>query len=228
MTLEKLIIKHETMKPLSFDGKITALFNPTQLSYSQSIGWMRTSSAKPVTGVPLGRLEYRPGEPETFTIDLFFDTYEGDPAASFGTLSVPTRPASVLPYTKQVTALAAVNRELHRPPACQLQWGKTLLFAGVLRDLKRDFLLFLDDGTPVRATMKCTFVDFQANPGTATENHSSDVAKKYTVRPGDTLTWIAAQLYGDQSQWRRIAEANEIDDPRNLKPGRVLAIPKIG
>lgn len=50
--------------------------------------------------------------------------------------------------------------------------------------------------------------------------------KHYTVRKGDTLSKIASKYYGNSKKWKQIANANNIRDPKNLKVGRVLTIPK--
>jgi LysM repeat protein len=49
----------------------------------------------------------------------------------------------------------------------------------------------------------------------------------YKVQPGDTLSVIARQLYGQASLWRIIFEANQdiLSDPSRLSPGQVLKIP---
>jgi nucleoid-associated protein YgaU len=47
----------------------------------------------------------------------------------------------------------------------------------------------------------------------------------YVVEEGDTLTKIASQFLGSESEWRRIAEANGIDDPAQLRAGQRLSIP---
>jgi nucleoid-associated protein YgaU len=44
---------------------------------------------------------------------------------------------------------------------------------------------------------------------------------------GETLTRVAAQELGDPAQWRRIADANGIDDPLAVAPGTVLEVPPI-
>lgn len=51
----------------------------------------------------------------------------------------------------------------------------------------------------------------------------------YTVRKGDTLQNIARQKLGDSSRWREIHKLNKkkVRDPRKLKVGTVLKIPKI-
>ena len=47
-----------------------------------------------------------------------------------------------------------------------------------------------------------------------------------TVSKGDTLHKLAAQLFGDSSDWKELGKKNDIADPnRKLTPGRVLRIP---
>ena len=45
------------------------------------------------------------------------------------------------------------------------------------------------------------------------------------VQLGDTIDQIATEEMGEPSDWRRLAEANNLDDPRRLRPGQVLLIP---
>jgi nucleoid-associated protein YgaU len=47
------------------------------------------------------------------------------------------------------------------------------------------------------------------------------------AQQGDTLWSIAAAEYGDARQWRPIAEANQITNPRELKPGQTLIVPSV-
>jgi nucleoid-associated protein YgaU len=53
------------------------------------------------------------------------------------------------------------------------------------------------------------------------------VAKTRQVRHNDTLHSIAAEEYRDPALWRHIARANGIVNPRDLKPGTVLTIPRL-
>ncbi|MFB0563334.1 MAG: LysM peptidoglycan-binding domain-containing protein [Candidatus Lokiarchaeia archaeon] len=53
------------------------------------------------------------------------------------------------------------------------------------------------------------------------------MTKIVVVKSGDTLKRIAAKVYGDPNQWRRIAKANNIVNPRKLKPGTELVIPPL-
>ena len=47
------------------------------------------------------------------------------------------------------------------------------------------------------------------------------------LEAGQYLDTVADELYGDHGQWRAIANANGIDDPLALDPGRVLMIPEL-
>ena len=52
-------------------------------------------------------------------------------------------------------------------------------------------------------------------------------AQTYTVIAGETLSSIAATLWQEPRLWRRVAEANAIDNPRLIQPGQVLVVPAI-
>ena len=54
-----------------------------------------------------------------------------------------------------------------------------------------------------------------------------DARRTYRVQRGDSLSSIAAEMYRDASQWRKIHEANRdtLGDSYDLKAGQVLVIP---
>ena len=47
----------------------------------------------------------------------------------------------------------------------------------------------------------------------------------YTVRPGDNLSKISKQFYGDANKYMTIAKANNLQDPDKIKVGQELIIP---
>lgn len=243
--LEMLKISHETTKKDIFDGTIEVLFNPNQLRHDSRAEWaVNPTAGQSIAGgyVPM---EFRSTPPSTMTIDLFLDTYEGDRTREDGGLLdglraslVPDNPfeagqpngTNVTIHTAKVENLTRVQPELHRPPICNLQWGKSKLFCGVLTQLRQDLTFFLPDGTPVRATLSCTFTSHLSFVKAAekVQVRSADVAKQRVVRRGDTLSSIAGEKYNDPRRWREIAKENNIDNPRALLPGQVLVIPKLG
>lgn len=56
---------------------------------------------------------------------------------------------------------------------------------------------------------------------------STDTARTYTVKSGDSLSKIAKREYGDAGKWNAIFEANrdKIKNPDLIHPGQVLNIP---
>ena len=51
------------------------------------------------------------------------------------------------------------------------------------------------------------------------------VDQTYTVQPGDTLSKISKQYYGDANKYPKIARANNLEDPDKIKVGQRLVIP---
>jgi nucleoid-associated protein YgaU len=64
--------------------------------------------------------------------------------------------------------------------------------------------------------------------GAPTPDQPAPGQRTYTVRPGDNLSRIAKEVYGDASRWKDIYEANKSligANPDLIKPGQVLTIP---
>ncbi len=217
MTLAKLEIHVET-SPGQFGEVLEALFNPNQITVQKATTWR----LKPIAESDTGNSQFLHGEPATLTMELFFDTYE--------------RGEDVRRHTGAIFALTTVQEhgELHRPPLCRLEWGEfsisdTFQCEWVLQSLNQRFTLFLPGGTPVRASLTCTFRQWRSDEYEAKllKKESVDRAKTRVVRRGDTLSSIAADEYSDPALWRPIADANGIVNPRTLPVGRVLAIPAL-
>lgn len=238
--LQKLRITHNGQDGKK-NGPIEALFNPHEISRSRAVSWEQKKAASQGGGWTWSDMEqeFLAVNPETLSIELFFDTYESRSQASdwksVASFVQPLNPfqtsdaTDVTKLTRRVAKLAEVDKELHHPPICRLSWGAfTDIFTGVLTQLDQRFTLFLADGTPVRATLSCSFVESPTRADVrARELNSADVVKTRTVRRNDTVHSLAAEEYRDPSLWRHIASANGIVNPRDLKPGTVLTIPKL-
>jgi len=217
MALEKLTMRVETA-PGQFKKTIVALFNPNQISIEKSAQWL----TKPKAEHDTPESQFTHGDPASLSLDLFFDTYESQ--------------KDVRDYTREIFKLTTIqgHGNLHRPPLCQLEWGRfniseTFDCQWVLTRLNQRFTLFLSDGTPVRATLGCSFRQYREDEAEdkLLKKESVDVAKTRIVQAGDTLSSIAGEEYNDPAQWRPIARENSIINPGSLPPGTVLRIPAL-
>ena len=227
--LKKLTIKYEKYWEDDFLGSIEAMFNPSELQISSSLDW-KTKGGEAVGEETMLKQQFQSRKPRTVSVDLFFDSYEQRGLDLFAAVPsinpFPTPDATdVRDHTNPLLALVAINEEFHRPPKCKLEWGEfDEIFTGVLTSLNQKFTMFMPSGMPVRATVSCSFVEAEM---AELELHSADITKTYQVMPKDTLHSIAVLQYGDASQWRRIARANQIVNPRLLTPGMRLIIPTL-
>jgi nucleoid-associated protein YgaU len=62
---------------------------------------------------------------------------------------------------------------------------------------------------------------------TAPGKDSTASGRTYVVAPGDSLSKIAKQVYGNTDDWRKIYDANRdtIKDPDLIYPGQTLRLP---
>jgi nucleoid-associated protein YgaU len=67
-----------------------------------------------------------------------------------------------------------------------------------------------------------------AAAGAASAGGSSSGARTYTVQPGDSLSKISRQFYGDANKYMKIFEANKdkLSDPDKVRAGMDLVIPQ--
>lgn len=207
--LVKARIEMETIPP-EVERPIEVLFNPTQ--YQLDRGAQVASMATLGMNKPVP--QHAHGDARTLTVDLFFDTYES---------GVP-----VTDVTDRIYGLMDVTTR-GRPRWCVFAWG-TFRFPCLVERVGGRFTLFLPDGTPVRATLSVTLREHHPEDEQARESPTAggDHARTHTVRSGDSLAGISNEWYGVPTDWRTIAQANEIDHPLRLSPGVPLTVPPRG
>ena len=124
---------------------------------------------------------------------------------------------------------------MHRPPICRLVWGGehsieqfqgAVLFQGVLQQVTKTFTHFTAQGMPVRATLNCTFIEWE-DPEQQQKRLNPIDDPIRIVKQGETLSSIATEEYGEPNLWRVIADANQLNNPRKLLPGKQLTVPPL-
>lgn len=200
---------------------ITVLFNPTEYSFERSNSYKAT----PVPGLSSPLLQFVNGESDHLSMDLFLDDYT-DPR---GPTSLQQKESE--PVTKRLTAISKlleIDRDLHAPPPVRFNWGP-MEFAAVIEKLGRKVTMFHPDGTPARATLSVSFKEYRTlrQQLETPRRESADKTKRRVVVGRESLWWIAANEYDNASEWPRIADANDLDDPREIEAGDWLTLPPI-
>ena len=81
-------------------------------------------------------------------------------------------------------------------------------------------------GVPIWAEVDLTLVEYIAGlPGQNPTSGSVPGRRRHTVMEGESVVGIAQQNYGSPNAWRAVAEANRLDDPLRVKPGKRLSLP---
>ena len=210
-----------TIKNLDTQDTIKCLFNPTEYTVAKTNPW----NSKSVIGKNVPELEFTGGGAKILTMELFFDVHEEK-----GSGDVRNHIDKLWKLT--LISDKTKNRETDRgrPPLCLFQWGPHWYFTAVVTSLSVRYTLFHQDGTPVRAIANITFQeaeDDDKQKGTNPTSYAEPGRRRREVRPHDTLPLIAYEEYGDPNQWRAIAQENHLDDPNDLHPGDILAIPPL-
>jgi hypothetical protein len=205
MALEKAMISN-----LDTGEDITVLFNPKEYVIKKKTPWSEVD----IAGLDSPPVQFVMGGRKSLNMELFFDTSE--------------EKTDVRAYTSKIENLMMVNAQEHRPPTLRFSWGN-FSFDCVLEDLAQRFTLFKNDGTPLRAILKVVFKEFStaATQLSNTRRESADHTKRMVVREGESIASLAAREYHDPGKWRVIAQANQIEDPENIKPGTIVELPPL-
>jgi hypothetical protein len=188
-------------------------FNPTEYTVSKKTNFSEAA----IPGLDSPVIQFNRGDAANLSVELMLDSYTYGEVGDVRHL-----------YLDKLRTFLLVDGDLHAPPPCKVVWG-SLEFVGLLESMSQRFVLFLDDGTPVRARVSLSFREYQPVEMqlAATPRASPDRRKIHTMKRDETLWQLAYEAYGDPENWRLIAEANGISNPRLCQPGRQLVIPAL-
>lgn len=218
MALAKLTINPEVGQP------IQAMYNPEKYSISKSVHYAEIT----IPGLDSPVVQFIRGQSEKLTLELFFDTTD------FGMVEFVR---DVRQQTEKVYRLLKIDPETHAPPRVTIVWGDSNRITSydspippllVVESVNQDFTLFSPRGIPLRARLNVTFREAWnvSDQLAAIRPHSADRTKVRRVVRGETLSHVAGAEYNDPGEWRPIAEANGVDNPRLIAPGTTLVIPR--
>ncbi len=190
------------------------MFNPYEYTISKTNNW--TDKQPSGRNVPL--VSFGQGGAQTLTLTLYFDSQ--------------LKKTDVRTYTKPLWSMMMIDQTKKNPvsnkgepPTVAFEWGN-LYFKSVITSMSEKFTLFTDEGIPLRCTVQITLRQYEdaeeVAPQTGTQASTAPPVTNTQVREGDRMDHIAANNGGNPSDYRQIAENNNIDNPMRIPPGTVL------
>ncbi|MFV0402299.1 MAG: hypothetical protein ACK5LX_17010 [Oscillospiraceae bacterium] len=246
--LEKAVIY---VKNNGKKGKINVQFNPTEYRIKNFVRLAEQAAVGGDSDIEEQQAVY--GLPSELKLTLHFDSYTpltGDDLAlgqqlktnklqalkSMGTtalngvIDTADPDESVNVVCESFADLIRYNPKVHQPPTLIFIWGDYLEFEGKMASCGVRYTMFSRSGIPVRAKMDIVIKGedrskLQKNKQKPFE--SPDRTKERLLSYGDQLWMLAEEEYGDPAQWKVIAQANGILNPRRLHGAIRLKVPSI-
>lgn len=205
---------------------ISVQFNPESLKVAYSNksagGDQRGGSAVQFVGSGTTKL----------SLDLWFDVNAPEPDRA---LRDGAAVDDVRLLTEQVVAFIqprpSEEDDKFIPPGMRFLWG-SFLFDGVVDSINESLDFFSEQGKPLRARVSVALskqqIQFQFAPPSGQGTGESPATEPQTpVRDGDSVQQAAARE-GRQDEWQDIANANDVENPRNLPAGQPLDLRRPG
>ena len=189
--------------------RITVMYNPEEFRLEQGNNFAEVG----IPGLNSPPVQYVRGRARVLSMDLFFDTFETG--------------EDIRRYTGAIVGLLDKLDETQAPPILLFSMGQ-FQFQCVLVEAGQRFTMFLRDGTPVRSTLAVKFQEYVRVEVQIQQGLFIGPPVLQTITQGQTLSQLAATSLGDPGRWREIAEANQIDDPFHIPPGKALIVPPGG
>ena len=112
------------------------------------------------------------------------------------------------------------------PPGIRFLWG-SFLFEGIMESMNESLEYFSEEGRPLRASVSVSLVKQDVavqirdleQPGSGDARPGTRPMER--ARAGESVQDVASRQ-GRPDAWPRIAEANDVDNPRRLAPGTPL------
>lgn len=214
-------LQHATLKNVSKPAQaaIAVQFNPTEYGIDRGSSYAEL----PVPGLRTPLLQFVRGEAQTLSLELFLDGSE-----QRGSGSLLASDKTVHERLKQLRQFVEIDRALHAPPVCHFHWQE-VNFYGVVTSFKEKYTLFDETGKILRARITLSLKSYEGVDEQLRDlkKESPDRTRVRVVREGETLSAIAAEVYGDPSLWRVLAEANAVERPRFVPAGTALYVPAL-
>lgn len=204
-------------------------YNPTELSFDKNVQLAEVN----IPGLDAPLQQFVRGQAEKLSLELFFDTTDG--GMGVGAESVTAK-------TDRIYQLVKVESDTHAPPIVTFSWNHAFpgdnlrygsgnqmrnSFKGVVESVRQKFTLFSPEGVPLRATVNLVLREYRTLEEQLNQLklNSPDRTHHHVLVEGESLSGVAASYWSRPDEWRRIADENDIEDPRRLFAGAFLTLP---
>jgi Contractile injection system tube protein len=204
-------------KPGDFMHDIEFQFNPKELSLSKNAKWGRDAQRNAKKSAPP---QFNGSDPCKLTLEMFLD--------ATGTMS-----DTVVKTVERLFACCVPTDESRKdtkgsPPWVIFSWGSMVGFPAYVSSVTAKYTLFTPAGLPVRAVCTVNLEEISGEQSGQNPTSGALAARdSHVLVAGESLRALAFRAYGDAELWRVIAQANEIDDPMRLRPGRPVLLPAL-
>jgi hypothetical protein len=207
-TVEKKNVAGNASEPVEVQ------FNPATLkvNYSNQKAGGDQPSGSPVQFVGKGTTK--------LTLELVFDTTILEKQGPGGPPpDVRLKTQEIFNFMKP-TPKGKGKKQQFIPPGVRFQWG-SFLFDGVVDSMDENLEFFSSSGVPMRATVSLSLSqqELQFQVGTA-EAEAAGTSPFEEAKAGDSVQQMAAKA--GNPDWKNVALANGIENPRMLAPGTLL------
>ncbi|MDD2720195.1 MAG: hypothetical protein PHH47_02660 [Gallionella sp.] len=214
--LEKLLVQAYATPDYSGSplDRFEAYVNPNELTLS----WEMEYDSAQGSGTTNSRMEFKKQKPGDLSLTFFLD----------GT-GANGQPLDVQQAVEQFRSVTGYNGDIHRPNYLIVSWGTLTTRYCILKSASVAYKLFRPSGIPLRAVISATFTDNsddQTRVATA-QDQSPDLTHLRIIKAGDSLPMLCQQIYGDPRLYLRVAQANGLDDFRNLPAGTRVFFPPL-
>lgn len=202
---------------LSTKEEVRFMFNPYEYTITKSVTWKKQTRINE----NLPNVYFEEGGAPTLKLTLIFDRLEeGKDVRAY---TYPLWKMVLIDTSKQ-------SGKKGSPPPVAFQWGK-LYFKSVITNISETFTLFTASGIPVRSKVE---VDLQQINDVTSQPPQDDTgsgasgiggSKSVTAVQGDRMDHLAAKSTGNPNDHRKLAAANNIDNPTKIKNGKTMKSP---
>jgi hypothetical protein len=216
--LEKMKIyayNAEDFETSSMAGQMDVTINPNSYNYNYTLVY----DEQQASGSSSANLRFQGIRPVDVSFDFMFE--------GTGALGI-----SLIPVEQQIKDFQQLvlryEGDIHRPKYIKLAWG-SLLFKGVLKELKFEYKLFDSGGKPLRAVASASFTgSVDDDLRVAQENaQSPDITHIKKAKPKEALPLMVYKTYKDLKPLIDVAKFNNLNSIRGLKTGKELNFPPI-